>query len=50
MPKRRPTVPPDDLQWCIKCRKVIGDHGGWCGGQCFCDVPPPKAGKGAPWG
>jgi hypothetical protein len=33
MPKRRPTDPPPELQWCIKCRKVLG--GGWFGGQCF---------------
>ena len=36
MPKRRLTPPPDDFQWCIVCRKVIGDHHGWYGGQCFC--------------
>jgi hypothetical protein len=42
MPKRRLTDPPDDLQWCVKCRKVLGDYDGWFGGQCFCHVPPPK--------
>ena len=39
MPKRRLTSPPDDLQCCIKCRKVLGDHGGWFGPQHMCDRP-----------
>jgi hypothetical protein len=52
MPNRRLTDQPDDLQWCIKCRKVLGDYGGWFGGQCFCHVPPPKPRDGpiGPWG
>lgn len=40
MPKRRLTDPPAELQWCLKCRKVLGDYGGWFGGQCFCGKEP----------
>ena len=43
MPKRRLTDPPADLQWCIKCRKVLGEHGGWFGAQCMCGVDLSKA-------
>jgi len=50
MPKRRLTEPPPELQWCIKCRKVLGDYHGWFGGQCFCNAPPPTPWSGRPWG
>ena len=33
----RPSVPPD-LTWCIKCRKIVGPHGGWFGAECQRDV------------
>jgi hypothetical protein len=39
MPKRYLTDPPPELEWCIRCRKVLGDYGGLVGGQCFCDQP-----------
>jgi hypothetical protein len=43
MPERRLTDPPDGLQWCVKCRKVLGDYSGWFGGQCFCGREPAPA-------
>jgi len=52
MPKRRLTDPPSDLQWCVKCRRVLGDHGGWFGAQCMGHEPPkPRSVEpGNPWG
>jgi hypothetical protein len=46
----RAEAPSSDLQWCIKCRKVLGNHKGWLGPQCFCHAPPPRPGKGTNWG
>jgi hypothetical protein len=47
MPK--PPEPPD-LQWCVKCKKVLGQHKGWFGPQCQCDAPPPKPRGRGNWG
>ena len=44
----KPPSPPD-LKHCPNCGKVIGDHKGWFGPQCFCGSgsPGPFARKGA---
>jgi hypothetical protein len=49
MPK--PTE-PDDLTWCVRCRKVIGPHKGWFGPECQCNAPKPKPREGpvSAWG
>lgn len=44
-----PSKPPDDLTWCVRCRKVRGAYGGWYGAQCFCDAPAPEPWEG-PYG
>jgi len=38
---------PDDLTWCIGCRKVIGPHKGWFGAECQCDKAAGNALRGA---
>jgi hypothetical protein len=44
MPK--PPMPPD-LQHCRECGKVMSDHKGWFGPQCFCGKPTGSALRGA---
>jgi hypothetical protein len=34
----KPPIPPD-LKHCPECGKVMGDHKGWFGPQCFCGDP-----------
>jgi len=43
-----PPTPPD-LQWCIRCRKVVGTprRRGWFGAECYCDKPTGDALRGA---
>lgn len=43
---------PPDLTWCIRCRKLIGPHGGWFGPECQCGRPrrKPPEGPVGPWG
>ena len=45
---RMPKPPqPDDLTWCLRCRKVIGPHKGWFGPECQCGRPIGDALRGA---
>jgi hypothetical protein len=43
---------PDDLTWCVRCRKVIGPHKGWFGPECQCDQRKPdrEGWLNGPWG